>query len=305
MNGAWNLEYHPTIKHRIEYIAVHAIMALLRIIPYRAAVRLGGIVGRILWHLGIRRKVSRRNFELCFRTQAGTRYRDRILKKSYDNFCRAVAEYVLFPKIARRIGELVRFENDEALQRLKSAGQGAILSTGHFGSWELFGAALANAGYMVDVLVGTQRNQLVDKLMNDMRRKSGVGVIHIGVAARGVMKSLREGRMVAILSDQDAHEAGIVVKFFGQPASTLAGAAMFAVKTKCPIVAGYIVRNDDGFTHTGYVRKLAVPVPTGNQEDDIQALTQFLTDVLEEGIRAHPEQYFWAHKRFKSTIGYE
>ena len=110
--------------------------------------------------------------------------------------------------------------------------------------------------------------------------------------------------MVAMLSDQDAHESGIVVKFFGQPASTPAGAAIFARKTGCPIVSGYIVRNPDGITHTGYVRNVALPCQIENSEQDIQNLTQFFTDTLEEGIRKHPEQYFWAHRRFKSTLGY-
>ncbi len=294
----------PKLKHWLEYIVLRALVFLLRLLPHEAAVALGGAIGRALWALGVRRKVAKRNFKLCF----GDRYSDReaneILKRSYDFFCRSVVEYALLPKLGDRVLSLVSLEGKELLDELAGQGRGAILVTGHFGSWELFGAALAKAGYKIDFLVGTQKNPLVDELMNAVRRSVGIGIIHIGVAARGVLRSLRAGRMVAMLSDQDAGADGVVVKFFGNPASTPRGAAAFAAKTRCPIVAGYIVRNADGFTHRGIVERLLPPKLSGNAEDDIKSLTQFFTDVLERGVRAHPDHYFWAHRRFKSTIGY-
>jgi len=36
--------------------------------------------------------------------------------------------------------------------------------------------------------------------------------------------------------------------------------------------------------------------PTGNVEDDVRRMNAF----IEERIREMPEQYFWAHKRFKT-----
>ncbi|MCD6418993.1 lysophospholipid acyltransferase family protein [bacterium] len=292
-----------SLKHYFEFIILKILILKLRILPYRFAVKLGGFIGRMLWHLGIRRKVSRKNFSLCF-PEISSDERDKILKKSYDYFCRSVVEYSLLNKIKNRIFDYVKLDGREVLDGLKSHNLGAILVTGHFGSWELFGAALSCAGYGIDFLVGTQKNLLVDRLMNKMREQMGIGIIHIGIAARGVLKALKSKRMVAMLSDQDAGKSGIVVNFFGHPASTPAGAAIFALKTKCPIVAGYIVRQDDGIHHIGYVRKVAPPEPSGEDEKDVHRLTQFFTEILEEGIRKHPEQYFWAHRRFKTTIKY-
>ncbi|HBZ00685.1 MAG TPA: lipid A biosynthesis acyltransferase, partial [candidate division Zixibacteria bacterium] len=108
------------------------------------------------------------------------------------------------------------------------AGKGAVLVTGHFGSWELMGAYVAQHGWPIDYLVGEQHNLKVNKLMNDHRTMFGIGLIELGVAARGVIKAVREGRMVAMLSDQDAGSDGVIVEFLGRPASTPKGPAAFA-----------------------------------------------------------------------------
>ncbi|MCD6595640.1 lysophospholipid acyltransferase family protein [bacterium] len=298
------MDYKPTIKHRFEYIGLKFIIFLLKILPHRSALWLGGIIGKFLWILGIRRKVSRKNFELCFGEIYSKKESDKILSESYTDFCKSMVEFARLPKICNRTDELVHFENFEILQKLAEKKRGAILITGHFGSWELFAAALAKAGIAIDVVVGIQKNHIVDKFLVEYREKMGIGIIRVGVASRGILRSLKSNRMIAMLSDQDAGKSGIMVNFFGNRASTAAGAAVFALKTKCPVVAGYIARNPDGYTHTGYVRKLTIPEPTGDNEKDISRLTQFFTDIIQEGIEKYPSQYFWAHRRFKSTIKY-
>jgi len=303
-NTGYRMSERPTMKHYFEYFILKILILFLRILPYRHAVRFGGFIGRILWHWGIRKKVSRRNFELCFGADIDPKYRDRVLLKSYSNFCRTAVEFALFSKPRQKLNELVRIEGEELLQKIKEQGKGAILVTGHFGNWELYASAIVNAGCKVSIVAGTQKNPLVDKLMNNTRELMGLEIIHIGSAGIGIMKALRSGKMVALLSDQDAHEDGVIVKFFGQPASTPAGTAMLSVKIGCPIFSGYIVRNPDGLTHTGYVRRIDFPSAELDEQRNIQMLTQSYTEIVEEAVRKHPEQYFWAHRKFKTTLGY-
>ena len=37
------------------------------------------------------------------------------------------------------------------------------------------------------------------------------------------------------------------------------------------------------------------------REKEIQRITQELSLILEQWVSAHPEQYFWIHRRWKST----
>jgi KDO2-lipid IV(A) lauroyltransferase len=184
---------------------------------------------------------------------------------------------------------------DAALER----GRGVVAVTGHFGSWELLGAATAAHGYAVDFLVGEQSNSLVDMMMYDLRRASGIGIIARGVAARGVFSSLKRNRIVALLSDQDARKSGIFVDFLGRPASTFQGAAQFALRMRSAIVCCYIVRQPDE-SHIAYFLPPIDVDFEAERESEIRRLTEEHTRGLERGIELYPDHYFWAHRRWKT-----
>jgi KDO2-lipid IV(A) lauroyltransferase len=171
---------------------------------------------------------------------------------------------------------------------------------GHFGSWELMGAAVSQRGYPLDFLVGEQHNLLVDNLMNDYRRSMGIGIIKMGVAAKGIMKALKENRFVAMLSDQDAGSDGTVVEFFHRPASTPKGPAAFALKMDAPIIMAFIIRESKKKQRI-VIEKPMFGERTSDKEEDIRKLTQTYTQKLEEYIIKYPDHWFWPHRRWKST----
>jgi Kdo2-lipid IVA lauroyltransferase/acyltransferase len=127
----------------------------------------------------------------------------------------------------------------------------------------------------------------------------GIGLIEMGVAARGVIKAVRAGRMVAMLSDQDAGSDGVIVQFLGRPASTPKGPAAFSLKTGAPLVCGFIIRE-------GLRQKIVIETPletplTGDKDENIRRLTQAYTSILEKYVSLYPDHWFWPHRRWKST----
>ncbi|MCD6531927.1 lysophospholipid acyltransferase family protein [bacterium] len=293
-----------SIKHRIEYLGVRAVILALRFFPHRVALAFGDVVGKLLWHLGIRRKIARRNFDLCLGGRYSPAERDSILRRSYANFVRSMVELARLPKMLKNLDRYVRIEGLELFEKLQDSGRGALLVTGHFGNWELYGAALAKAGLPIDAVVGYQTNPLVDRFMVEYRRRLGMGVIRTGTASVGIYRSLRRGRMVAILADQDARDVGVIVKFCGVPASTFRGTAEIALKTGAPIAVGYIARTTNRITHTAFVVEVIYPDKLPPEKRNVEYITQLFTDILAGEVRKYPTEYFWAHKRFKSTVGY-
>ncbi len=293
-------------KHSIENAALGVLLFILKLLPYRWAVGLGGAIGSLIWCLGIRRRVSRFNLSLCLPEITG-KDADRLLAESYRNFCRSMVEFALLPKLKGRTSEFVEFEGIEPELELAKSGQGTLMVTGHFGSWELLGAALHEAGIPMDFLVGEQTNPTVDDKINGIRSSMGIGIIHMGVAAKGVLKSVRNGHSVAMLSDQDAGKSSTIVQFFGHPAATPSGIGAFALKLKCPIVVGGIVRQGKSERHKVYVEVIQPDYDSlpSDKEEAIKLITQQYTDRIEYYIRRFPEMYFWAHRRFKRTVGYE
>ena len=293
------------LRHTIELVAAKGLLLLLKLLPYRWAVAVGGGIGGLLWHIGVRRRVSRYNLHLCL-PEFSWKDADRILIESYRNFCRSMVEFALLPRLMNRTLKYVEFDGLEPLINATGSGRGVLLVTGHFGSWELLGASLREAGLPSDFLVGEQTNRAVDELINGIRRKMGIGIINMGVAARGVFKAIKNGHAVAMLSDQDAGKSSTIVKFFGHPAATPSGIGAFALKLRCPIAVGGIVRTGRSPRHTVYV-EIHQPdydsMPP-DKEEAIRYITQLYTDRIEDYIRRYPAMYFWAHRRFKSTITY-
>jgi KDO2-lipid IV(A) lauroyltransferase len=288
------------IKHRIEYWITYLVGTFARIIPYRLALALGSFLGWLAFDvLRMRRKVTLINLRNSL--GKGKNELARIGRRAYQNLGKSMVEYSLFPSLDKeKVLEMTELEGAEHFDEALRRGKGAILVGGHFGSWELMGAAISQKGYPIDFLVGEQHNLLVDDLMNDYRRSMGIGIIKMGAAAKGVIKALKNNRFVAMLSDQDAGSDGAVVEFLGRPASTPKGPAAFALKMDAPIIMGFIIRENQTRQRV-IIEKPIFGKKTSLKEEDIKDLTQAYTSVLEKYIREHPDHWFWAHRRWKST----
>jgi KDO2-lipid IV(A) lauroyltransferase len=291
-----------TFQHKLEFAIVKTLSFLLNLMPLKIALRLGDLIGFISFSiLRIRRKVSLTNLKRSF----GDKYTDkeyrRIALRSYINFARDMIEFGLFPKIAKmNLDDIMKFGDCSHITDHFKSGGGAVMFSGHFGNFELWGACFKYFNWPVDILVGKQRNPMVNSLMNHYRSLFGAKLIEIGVSAREVFRSLKEGRGVAMLSDQDAGSDGVIVNFLGRPASTPKGPAAFALKSRCPIFVGMMVR--EGLAgHRAIFEEPVTIVPTGNKDEDIKSLTQAYTDVLARYVALYPDHYFWAHRRWKST----
>jgi KDO2-lipid IV(A) lauroyltransferase len=290
------------IKHRLEYWLALSLCCLFQLLPYRLALFLGEILGDITFEvIKLRRKVALKNLRRCFKEKSAGELK-RIAKRSYRNIGKSFVEYALFPRLARKkLSEIVEFKHAEHFDQALKEGRGVVLLTGHFGSWELMAAAVSRMGYPVDLLVGEQHNQLVDKLMNKYRRMMGAGIIKAGTSARGVIRALKQNRLVAMLSDQDAGKDGVLINFFGYPASTPKGPAAFSLKTQAPIIIGFIIRGDR--KKQKVILSKLDPLQDGDdKEENIKRITQRYTSILECYVRKYPDHWYWIHRRWKSTL---
>jgi len=291
------------LKHKLEYFLVLSFRFFLNLLPYKTGIFLGSLIGELTYIIiPKRKKITLKNLTRCFRDK-NPKSLKKIARSAYRNIGRSLAEYILFPKLNKdRISELVEIRGQEHLDYALKNKKGAVMVSGHFGSWELMGAAVRQRGYPVDFLVGEQHNLLVDNLMNRHREMMGIGIIKMGAATRGVIKALRQNRFIAMLSDQDAGRDGTVVSFFGYPASTPKGPAAFSLKTDSPMIMAFMIRENNGKQKV-ILHRIETEEKTGDKEKDINRLTQAYTSLLEEYVRKYPDHWYWLHRRWKSTLG--
>src|SRR5437867_2851664 len=193
----------------------------------------------------------------------------------------------------------IRLEGVEHLRAAMAAHGRALLLTAHLGNWELLAAAHRLTGYPLAIVVRPLDSAPLNALADRLRRKSGVELIDKRGALRPVLRALADGRMVAILLDQNAarHES-VFVPFFGRAASTSKSLAVLAVRTGTPVVPIFIRR--EGRRHRVMVHPPLVPPAVNDAERAVVELTMRCTAAIETAVMQAPEQWLWMHNRWRT-----
>ncbi len=110
-------------------------------------------------------------------------------------------------------------------------------------------------------------------------------------------RSLKKNIPVWYAPDQDfGIGKGVFVPFFGIQAATISATSVLARMARSPVVPFYQTRLPDG---RGY-RLTLLPSLDDFPSEDVEDDTRRINTLLEELIRQQPEQYLWAHRRFKT-----
>jgi Kdo2-lipid IVA lauroyltransferase/acyltransferase len=211
-------------------------------------------------------------------------------------------EFSHFPKYsAESIQKIVvrdGFENFDAARR---RGKGVLFLTGHMSAWELAPFAQALYGDPLHFLVRPIANSRVDALVNKYRCLSGNRPIEKNRSARAILKVLGENGTVGILADQNTSLGeGVFADFFGIPACTTSGLARIALRTDAAVVPGFLAWDETAGKYRLRFEPAVELARTGDDEADVRQSTARFNRVIEDYIRAHPDQWVWVHKRWKT-----
>jgi len=287
-------------RHRIEHLAFRGLRAVATYLPERSSLVAGALSGSAVGTLlRVRRADVDRHLAWAFPGQDGP-WRARVARDCYRHFGREAAVTLRSARWStEELRDRTRMVGFEELRSASESGAGVVLLTGHLGNWELGGAAIAARGVRLDVVGKGMSNRLFERDLFALREHLGMSVIEMGEAARLALRSLAEGKVVALLGDQSAHGGGALVPFFGRPAVTARGPALFAVRSGAPVFVAFALHDGDRpHRYTLEFGRLEV-TPSGDHEADVLALTRRYTEALEAAIRRAPEQYFWQHRRWK------
>ncbi len=291
---------HP-LRYRLEYWLALILSGLMRRIPLGPGRWCGAALGQMTFSVvRLRRRVTLENLHWAFPELTDRRERVRLGARCYRHLGKGLVEFCHFPVLNRdRLAGLLDIRGLENLQQALQAGRGAILLSGHFGAWELLGPAFALNGVAVDLFVRSQKNPLFDDLMNRHRSWVGADIIRSSGTPRAILRSLRQNRLLVMLADQDGGRDGIFIPFMGRPASTAPGVARIALRTGAPILMGFVSRQPDG-RHRLVIEPPLKVTPSGDSQEDLRRILEAYTRNLEAHIRAHPHQWFWPHRRWKT-----
>ena len=289
-------------RERFEFALVWLLVGGLGILPRRLARAIGAAIGIFAFHLlGRLRRTGLRNLELAYPEWTAARRRD-ILRKVYRNLGCQLAEFCLMSRYTpEQASRFIEYDGLEHYLNARDRGKGVLVLTGHLGAWELSSFYHSLVGYPMGLVIRRLDNALVDDFVNRIRCRHGNRVIHKDDFARGLISSMRSGQTVGILMDTNmTPPQGVFVPFFGNDACTACGLARVALKTDAAVLPGFLLWDEARSRYTLRFGERIELTRTGDPDADVQANTAAFAAVTEQYIRAHPEQWLWMHRRWKT-----
>ncbi|MCE9616437.1 MAG: hypothetical protein K8T26_19360 [Lentisphaerae bacterium] len=289
------------IQYFSEYLAVLAGRGLIHSLPLSAALWLARRMGAFAFLVLRRRRAIA--IDNILRSGIATAPPDaaRIARGSFQHFAMLMVETIVAERLIREDNWQEHIDISrvpDLLTLVQQPGQGAILTTAHFGNWEVVGQAFS---YYKPVVAIARRmnNPFTDDLIQG--RKLGHRfrmIMKHEVTGAALLAVLKQGEILAILIDQHARDRGIPVPFFGRPASTYTSAALLHLRSGAPLGFVSCVRLGP-LRYQLHWRQIAHPVGAPRNHAAILAILTGINHALEDAIRAHPEQYLWGHRRWR------
>lgn len=276
--------------------ATLAVFRFLRALPLPVARALSKRASLLGYHLVPRiKRIGLRNLDLAYKDELTAAEKRRILKKSMENLGIVVAEMAHSDILSTPEGQSMF--TVKGLEQIED-GKGVLFIGAHIGNWEwmcgIFGNLGRPAAGVVRPLADPRLNDFIDR----SRRLHGVDTIAKYDAGGAIIKAVREGKVVGILIDQATRKNCVPVTFFGEACWATIGPVMMAIRTKVPIHPISITRDTTGH-YTFEIHEQIHLERQGSIHEDMVRLTQQCQDVIEEIVRAYPDQWMWIHDRWK------
>ena len=288
------------IRNVIEFLPAWILLKVLGMLPRGSAIFLGKLIARSCFHLHRRlTNTGDRNLAMALPELSAGERRE-IVKSVFDNLGRQLGEFSQFPKIARgNIERLVVYDGFENYQAAADKAKGVLLLTGHMGAWELCAFAHGVYGHPLSFLVRPLDNPLLDRLIDGYRQLSGNDTIDKNNSVREVLRALKHNEQVGVLIDVNVlADQGVFCDFFGVPACSTTGLAIFALRTGAPVVPGFLIWDQALGKHRLRFEQEIPLIRTGDFREETILNTARFTKAIEEQVRRHPDQWLWIHKRW-------
>ena len=288
-----------SIDIKICGIITHLVSALGRI-PRPLARQLGNFLGDVgFWLDGRHRKVALDNLALALGDELTHRQRWDLARAVYHHLGQILFEVgwsVTAPD--QELDRQVRIDGLEHYRAAFAKGKGVLAVTGHVGNWELLPIVADRARIPINVVYRPLDFTPLNLFFERLRTRFGARLIPTSHAMIRIVRALKKKEVVAILMDQSVDwYDGVWVDFFGHRTCTSKGMALIAIKSRSPVLPVFLYREKTGFRAV-FGQEIPLVV-SGDKTKDIEANTLNYGKAVEQGVRRHPEQWFWVHRRWK------
>lgn len=290
------------MRNRLEYIPFITSATIIRLLPRKAAIGIGGWLGRMGRFFQPRRvRIATENLQKAFPELSSDQTRLTI-EQMFCNLGKSFVDML-------RLDQYCDIENpqtyfaitgQENIEQALAKKRGCIILTGHVGFWEAGTFFIPRMlKHPNGVVAKPMRNPLVDEYFCRMRTAAGSYIINSRKGARSILKALQQNHCICLLLDQHIKNQGsVAVPFFGRPAHTTTIITQMATRYRIPIVPGFVYRQPDETFNCEFGK--AVILEGDLSEQNIRDNTALLNRIIEEAVRRNVNQWFWVHRRWRA-----
>ena len=179
--------------------------------------------------------------------------------------------------------------------RSLAGGRGIILAAANTAGWDIAGSATANVrDEPVMVVMQREGNSEARIVHDELRRRGGIEICHVGDDARDalpVLRHLRGGGIVALKFDRTMKGMRTRnVTFLGQPWRIAEGPLKLAAVSGAPILPVFTRRL--GFLEYQLINTRPLRLSRRPSETELDDVAQTMADRLQQFVRAHPTHWF-------------
>lgn len=291
----------------IVYLLARGFVEFIRLLPLDLAFFMAKAIGIFAYHLDFfGRNLMIKNL-LHVGIAKNKSEASLIARKNYVHLLKFGIEFLKFDQYitSENITKHIKFKStpkaDEAIKNAKAI----IFVSGHYGNWEISGLFCSAVLRPLLSVMKPSPNQRITDYLIGKRKNFGQELCMKKDSFKILLNSLKSGKSVGLIADQDARSKGIETIFLGQPAKTHMSPALLHLKTGAPIIAGVARRLNDKFNYEVVVEDpITLEKSTGNFEEDVKILAQRYIKVIENAVRKDPIQWMWYNTRWRKSFSH-
>ena len=263
------------------------------------------LLGSALYSLvPVRRRIVMENLQQAFGDRVSEPELRRLARCFYSHISKTIGENLaMMVSSERRIAGRVDVFGVEHVLKAAEQNRGILILAGHFGNWELSAVAAMMQFKQYENRFHVIRKSLgpvLERVVFGRFRKAGLKIVRRIDALTNVLDALKQNDVVIFIMDQHnkVGAKAVSVEFFGKEAGTHRSLALVARQSGAPVIPAVSYRRPDG----RHVMKFHPPlewIAAERPREEIYLNTLGYNRVLERFVLDHPDQWLWAHRRWK------
>jgi len=276
------------LKLYFEYVIYVLAQNFFKIFSFNLTSSIGGFLLKNFGQFSKYKKIISVNISLI-KTKT-----DKITNENLEHTGRVFFEFFNLNKFN---WENITIKNSEYLDLIHNNNGSKIFISAHIGNWEITRNHLLREGFTLHSVYRQANNKIIDKYIQKKRTNNNAFFYKKGSdSAKNMIRVLKNGGDLALLVDQ-RDSSGPLINFFNKKAFASDGFANLALKYKTMICPVYSIRNKNGSFEFIYEKPLEF---YQYKNLDAKGLVQKIYgEYFEKWIYKNPEQWLWAHDRWK------